>query len=134
MIIMQNIDVQLSQNFKLSEFLYTERDFVFGVISPDVFFNIFALCRLVLQPLRSKLERPVLVSSGYRPEVLNKLVGGVTNSRHLYGAAADLIFDYDSEGTQMYDILKKNPNVGELIINYERNYIHVSLKNFNYEK
>ena len=74
-----NFDVQLSENFKLSEFLITKRDFNFGVVPFNVFSNIARLCCLVLQPLRIQLARPVLVSSGYRPEVLNKLVGGVNS-------------------------------------------------------
>ena len=42
------------------------------------------------QELRDYLGVAIRVNSGYRCEVHNKKVGGVKNSKHLYGKAADL--------------------------------------------
>ena len=44
----------------------------------------------VLDPLREWYGRPVYVNSGYRCPELNRAVGGVGNSFHLDGYAADL--------------------------------------------
>lgn len=33
----------------------------------------------------------VIITSGYRPPSVNRSVGGVSNSQHLYGAAADIV-------------------------------------------
>lgn len=44
-----------------------------------------------LNPIREKFGSPIIISSGYRCEKLNKLVGGVSTSNHLYGHAFDLV-------------------------------------------
>ena len=44
-----------------------------------------------LEALRHALgDRPITISSGFRSTSCNSRVGGATNSRHLYGDAADL--------------------------------------------
>ena len=48
------------------------------------------LARTVLQPLRDELEWPIRVTSGYRSEALNSLIGGSANSQHVAGEAADI--------------------------------------------
>lgn len=35
--------------------------------------------------------RAIKISSGYRPRAVNRAVGGASNSRHLYGDAADIV-------------------------------------------
>jgi len=52
--------------------------------------NLQALCDTILQPIREKFGKPIIVSSGYRCPKLNKAVGGVKNSDHMYGCAADI--------------------------------------------
>lgn len=49
------------------------------------------LCQLVLEPLRVKLARPVVITSGYRSPALNRAIGGSPTSHHMQGRAADLI-------------------------------------------
>lgn len=49
-----------------------------------------ALCAAVLDPLRDALDKPITINCAYRGPVLNKRVGGVANSQHLTGQAADL--------------------------------------------
>lgn len=36
-------------------------------------------------------NRPITITSAYRPPAVNKAVGGVMTSRHLYGDAADIV-------------------------------------------
>lgn len=43
-----------------------------------------------LQKIRDHFGKPVTINSGYRCNTHNKLVGGATSSRHLYGSAADI--------------------------------------------
>lgn len=49
-----------------------------------------AFVRDVLQPLRTALGSPIVVTSGYRSPAVNSAVGGVSSSRHMLGRAADL--------------------------------------------
>lgn len=53
--------------------------------------NLVQLVDNILDPLRLRYGRPIHVSSGYRSRRLNAAVGGVSNSQHLYGQAADIL-------------------------------------------
>ena len=52
--------------------------------------NIKALVDNVLDPLREAYGKPINVNSGFRCEKHNKEVGGVPNSQHVKGEAADI--------------------------------------------
>ena len=52
--------------------------------------NIEALVEQVLDPARERLGKPVVVNSGFRCLIHNKAVGGVYNSQHVSGQAADI--------------------------------------------
>ena len=56
----------------------------------ELVFNVQALVDNVLDPLREWYGKPVPVNSGYRCKALNEAVGGVANSYHLKGMAADI--------------------------------------------
>ena len=51
--------------------------------------NIVFLIENLLDPVRERLGQSIKVSSGYRPDKLNKAVGGSSTSNHRYGLAAD---------------------------------------------
>lgn len=53
--------------------------------------NLNTLIVSILDPVRSVYGSPIKVTSGYRCTRLNEAVGGVKNSQHLSGLAADLI-------------------------------------------
>ncbi len=54
-------------------------------------FNLLhVLVDQLLDPIREAWGKPIIVSSGYRCKELNALVGGVKNSHHLLGCAADI--------------------------------------------
>ena len=86
--------MKLTKNFSLEEMYRSDTARRCGIDNKpqteEVVENLRALCLEVLQPLRDHLGRPVVVSSGYRCKDLNKKVGGVENSQHLKGEAADI--------------------------------------------
>jgi uncharacterized protein YcbK (DUF882 family) len=85
--------MNLSQNFTLKEFEYSEtanKKNILNKAPDDVKDNLKELCSNLLEPLREKLNKPIKILSGYRCEELNKAVGGVGNSKHLKGHAADI--------------------------------------------
>lgn len=43
-----------------------------------------------LNAIRSRFKKPIIVNSGYRSPEHNKAVGGVKNSTHVQGIAADI--------------------------------------------
>lgn len=52
--------------------------------------NIETLINNLLDPIREQWGAAIYVTSGFRSAALNKAVGGVNNSHHLLGCAADL--------------------------------------------
>ena len=52
--------------------------------------NERALVEAVLDPARERLGKPITVNSGYRCPLHNSKVGGVANSQHMHGEAADV--------------------------------------------
>lgn len=55
-----------------------------------IYSNLKNLIECLLDPIREKLGKPIIVTSGYRHPKLNKAVGGSKTSNHLYGYAADI--------------------------------------------
>ena len=49
------------------------------------------LVEQILDPIRCRYGAPIIVTSGYRCPALNTAVGGVANSHHIVGCAADII-------------------------------------------
>jgi hypothetical protein len=93
--------------------------------------NLVYLCAYVLEPLRVAMGKPIKISSGYRCEKLNKAVGGVYNSQHLKGQAADLCIDGDlKKGKRWFNYIKDHLPFDQLI--WEHNpktgsyWVHVS--------
>lgn len=59
--------------------------------SADVLDNLHRLCARLEDVRRQLGGRAIHVNSGYRTPDHNKAVGGVANSQHLYGRAADIV-------------------------------------------
>lgn len=95
----------ISNNFSYREFeasrIATERGICNTIISFEVRDSVKALVLNVLQPLRDAWEKPLKINSGYRCTELNKVVGGVSNSQHTKGEAADVASDNPYELAKM---------------------------------
>ena len=79
--------------FTIAEMVHSDTADRLGIpnrLPKELVFNVQALVDNVLDPLREWYGKPIPVSSGYRCPALNKAVGGVGNSYHLKGMAADL--------------------------------------------
>lgn len=84
--------MKLTKNFYLDEFLVSQTATRHGIdMTPPqlVIDNLKNVCVHVLQPLRDDVRSPIRVSSGYRPPVLNEMIGGSKTSAHRFGRAAD---------------------------------------------
>lgn len=55
----------------------------------SIYNNIVFFIETFLDPVRQKLGRPIVVTSGYRPTALNIAVGGSRTSNHTAGFASD---------------------------------------------
>lgn len=101
---------------------------------PTFSINLFALM-CVLEYIRDLYGSAIRVNSGYRCSELNKRVGGVSNSAHLFGRAADIcpVCPKDSplfEKQMRYLRLacEKAKSLGMLgYIKYYPTYLHVNI-------
>ena len=87
------MELKLSKNFTLQEFCKSSAAKKHGlnnVPNAEQISNLQALCDNVLQPLRDGLGEPVIINSGFRCPALNIITGGVKNSQHMKGEAADI--------------------------------------------
>lgn len=117
---------QISDHFTLVEFLTSPTAVKHGLtLSPTgpVYANICNLVNRVLEPARRELGKPIYISSGYRSQALNRLVGGVPTSYHLQGRAADISTAQGFHST-LFNILSELPHVE--LIDY-KTFIHVAL-------
>ena len=92
--------------------------------------HLVYLAAYVLEPLRVAMNRPIHISSGYRCEKLNKAVGGVYNSQHLKGQAADIDIQGDLEfGKKVFNYIKDHLPFDQLIWEHNKAgtyWVHVS--------
>jgi predicted chitinase/uncharacterized membrane protein YeaQ/YmgE (transglycosylase-associated protein family) len=51
--------------------------------------NILTIMR-ELEKIRTDYGKPIIITSGYRPEQINRAVGGVSDSQHIRGTAVDI--------------------------------------------
>lgn len=91
--------------------------------------NLIALVENILDPLREAYGKPIIVTSGYRCERLNKLVKGSKTSQHRFGQAADIrtVEDTIEENKKLFDLIQKlNLPYDQLIDEYNYDWVHVS--------
>jgi len=95
--------------------------------------SIMALVAIVLDPLRDAYGKPVYVTSGHRCESHNRRVGGVTNSQHIQGEAADITTGSPAENLKLACLIAQHGNYDQIIVyvnpgSSEPQFIHVSYK------
>ena len=110
----QKITFKASDNFTLYELIHSTsaaKHRISNIPGDEQIRNLQYGVDMVLQPLRNKYGKPIVITSGYRCAALNKLVGGVSNSYHLQGNAADIRVHSLDEAKELFEILKTIPSV-----------------------
>lgn len=82
----------------------------------------------ILDMVRVYIGKPIFVNSGYRCKKLNEMVGGVQNSMHTKGLAADFRTKEKEDINIMFEFLRKNQKELKIIelINY-KTFIHMGV-------
>lgn len=126
---------RISKNFTLEEFTASstaKANGITNVPSTQQVANLCALVHYVLQPLRDAMGQEIKIGSGYRCPKLNAAVGGVSNSQHLNGEAADLCIDGDRiKGKRWFDWIKAHVEFDQLIMEHNTKgsyWVHVSYR------
>ncbi len=92
--------------------------------SKEIVSNIYTITR-EFGEIREKAQCPLIITSGYRPPGVNRAVGGVSNSQHLYGLAVDI---KPAPGgislNQLWEVIKAVAKTGGVGDGRHRGFIH----------
>ena len=114
--------VRLSPHFKLSEFLNLRKHpGNFPTIQAVV--NLTYGCHQLLEPARL-IVGPIIINSGYRNEAVNRKVGGVKNSQHMTGQAADIRPKDPAQFQHLVDFFKSWEYTDQLLTG--SGWLHIS--------
>lgn len=85
--------MQLTDHFSLEELTFssTAQRLAIDNTPDQATVERLAVCGAGLEKIRALLGAPMSIDSGYRCPALNKAVGGVPNSAHIDGYAADFV-------------------------------------------
>ena len=126
---------RISKNFTLDELTASATAKQLRIINApgvDEVCNLCALVHNVLQPLRDAMGEAIKIGSGYRCPQLNKAVGGVSNSQHMKGEAADLCIDGDlKKGRKWMTWIMEHCDFDQLIMEHNAKgtyWVHVSFR------
>ena len=127
------MSTKLSEHFSLGEFVRSstaQRMSIDNTPDAEVIENLRNLCTKVLEPLREHLGQPVVITSGFRSKRLNETVGGVKNSQHLRGEAADLMVEGEKQARDWIRWMMDFLEFDQLILEKKgkKVWVHVSLK------
>ncbi|MEP7262998.1 MAG: D-Ala-D-Ala carboxypeptidase family metallohydrolase [Bacteroidota bacterium] len=121
----------LTKNFSLYEMLLSQQAARFSFDeqyqpSEKEIENLRLLCKHILQPLRDELKISVNVSSGYRCQRLNAMIGGAMRSQHLTGQAADIVCFKTGNENLLKKIVQLELPFDQVINEFNYRWVHVS--------
>ena len=103
--------MDIARHFTLAELTHSntaKAESIANQPGPAAVEALRALCAAVLDPLREALGKSITINCAYRGPVLNKRVGGVANSQHITGQAADM----QAPGATVLDLFKLTIELG----------------------
>ncbi len=120
-------DIRLSPHFTLGEFLNLGK-YPDNIPSIQNVANMTYGCHLLLEPAR-RAAGPIIITSGFRNTQVNKRVGGVSNSQHLLGQAADIRPQDPAQFQKLIDYLRHHTLTDQLLT--ADSWLHISWNPFN---
>ena len=119
--------MKITKNFTLEELTKTSTG-IENQPNKEVIAALIRLCGKVLQPAREMYRKPIHITSGFRSPAVNKAVGGVRNSQHTLGEAADITVFTKEENKKLFEIIRDNLSFDQLINERDYSWIHVSYR------
>jgi zinc D-Ala-D-Ala carboxypeptidase len=121
---------KLSEHFTLIEMIRSEYAARMGITnnpSASEIEQLRLLCVEVLEPVRSKVGSPVIITSGFRCPEVNKGIGGSPTSQHVKGQAADGHIPHLGIKETVIKIIKARILFDQLIYEFgETGWFHIS--------
>jgi len=125
--------MKLSPHFTLSEMTASAKARSLGLdnLPPPELMPRLVLLAEMLERIRSTLNVPITVTSGYRSPPVNRAVGGVTSSDHTQGHAADFVAPRYGSASDIAETLAPLVSVlgiGQIILEgvKGKQWVHVS--------
>ncbi len=118
----------MNLNFKISELIYSDTAIKNNINNmPDInsLDSMLDLIFYCLQPIRNKINKPIVITSGFRNNEVNRLVKGKNNSQHLKGQAVDFVIKGMNIG-DIIDFIKKSDVEYDQLINEYNKWVHIS--------
>jgi len=119
-----NINEKLEENFSLHEFLYLPQWRIYAFPTKDQYENLKYLASK-LQLIRNFLGEPMRITSGLRPDLYNKQIGGAPFSSHRLGRAADFMVKGYHSNEVRKKLIPKLSVIGLRMENLTTPHVHV---------
>ena len=128
--------MQLSKHFTLSEMEKSQtavRKGISNKAGSGEIKNLTDLCYEVLEPVRIKFDKPVIITSGYRSPELCEAIGSKATSQHAKGQAVD----FEIAGVSNLQValwIQNNTDFDQLILEFWKEgepnsgWVHCSYK------
>ena len=127
----------LSKHVTMEEFCYSPTAIKKGINNSMGLIAIdkaIQLCENVFEPIRNHVGKPIKISSGFRCQQLNKLIGGASGSQHTKAEA----FDLELTDRKLFDWIIKNVEFDQAIYEFgndeHANWFHISYRKGNNRK
>ena len=120
--------MNLTPHFTLAEFVISETAARSGIDNDPPLEVVAALKRTAqgLEEVRTRLGKPVTITSGYRCPALNAAIGGAKDSQHMRGEAADFICPQFGSPVDVASALRDSGvQYDQLILEFGR-WVHIS--------
>ena len=126
-------NMKLTEHFTLAELTASHEAEKLGIdnSAPPEIVPRLVLVAEMLERVRSALDAPITVSSGYRCAALNEAVGGAPGSDHPQGHAADIEAPAFGSATEVANALAPQISVlgiGQIILErlHSKQWVHLS--------
>ena len=121
--------------FSLGEFSHSDTAVSLGIdntIPKECEERVRHLVHCVLDPIREHWGLPIRIASGYRCPELNVEVGGVEDSSHMDGCAADISATDPTRNVELMSLIRAMQLIGrialtECYLGPKAKYIHIAL-------
>lgn len=80
---------------------------------------------VLIDKLRRRINKPIIITSSYRTKEHNAKVGGSTNSQHLLGKALDIVC---TDSNYRFLVIKEAFRLGFTGIGVGSNFIHLDIR------
>ena len=121
--------MRLSEHFSLEELCRSQLAARHGIINKPNDIQLENLKTLAkgMELVRTKLDSlPIIVSSGFRCEALNDLLGSKRTSAHIRGLAADFTCDRYAHVGRVFDVLAESSIPFDQLIYEFNSWIHIA--------